>query len=101
MRNASKMVEIRFFLQYGDYLAESLRRLRGSNFEETIWKRESLNWCKVARHLDFEDQKHDEYCDIWRRKNHAMPDLKVSTDVSAAVRFTGTSPADLRWETRA
>ncbi len=100
VRNAASMIEIRLFVQYGDYLPESLRRRRGNDFDDMIWKQESVDWSRVAHELEREDQAHDEYYDIWRMKN-AKPDLRFSACVSVAAHFIGISAGHLTWEIKA
>ena len=39
LTNFSKLLEVRFYLQYGDYLAEILNRFKGETFKEYHWKK--------------------------------------------------------------
>ena len=43
LNNASKLIEVRFYLQYGDYLAESLTKFKDDNFKDYYWKSRNLD----------------------------------------------------------
>lgn len=98
LNNFSKLLEVRFYLQYGDYLAESLNRFKDETFKEYHWKKQSIDWVEVSRKLDEELEELKSY-EIWRHcPGREPPATPLMDDTNKAAQKLNMSPADLRWE---
>ena len=95
LNNASKLIEVRFYLQYGDYLAESLVRLKNESFNDSFWRKNKLDWVQISTLLEEEEKRLEE----WElRPPTDKPDTPVTDDVASAAWQLGLESTDFIWE---
>ena len=96
INNISKIQEVRFYLQYGDYLADSLLKLKDITFKNYYWKQQSLNWVEVSELLESEEN----IIKVWREKrpDDIRPETPLMNDVHQAAAKLKMTPTELTWE---
>lgn len=96
MKSISKIQEVRFYLQYGDYLADSLVKLKDECFAGYYWKQQNLNWVEVSEVL----KKEEKLMEVWRNKGRyeKLPETPLMDDIHQAAAISKMTPKQLMWE---
>ena len=96
IENAALMTEICLKVEYGDYLAISLAKLKERKFEGFQWKiHPKLSWVDVGRLLKKEKAEMDRYlCST----NLPRPETPWLDDVNKAAQILGISEEQLIYE---
>ncbi|KAI9823349.1 MAG: hypothetical protein M1819_001367, partial [Sarea resinae] len=101
--STAAMIELRIFLEYGDYLAVSLESLRRPTFSSSMWRlHPELNWQEVNTRLEAEEAMLTTY-----HKSQPHPIIAVRrdtpwlTDVYKAAQQLNIESSDLRHEIQA
>ena len=105
LHNASVMIEMRLYHQYGDYLAENLKRTRCNAFNDMLWKLDSKDWACVADALQREEAAMQEYSESQTRLVFGQggpviskPAMPWHDDVKIAANRLRMDTEDLKWE---
>ena len=96
LNNASKLIEVRFYSQYGDYLAESLVRLKNESFNDSFWNINKLDWVQISTLLEEEEKCLNKWS--LRSTSTDKPDTPVTDDVASAAEQLGLKSTDFVWE---
>ncbi len=100
LQNTSVMIELRLYQQYGDCLAENLKRARGNDFNDLIWKLEGKDWVQVADELEKEEIAVKVSRERVRVFGAPRPRLETPwyNGVEEAARRLRMDSEDLKWE---
>ena len=105
MDSVHAMMEIRFRIEYGDYLAYRLSHLKESRMQDLLWKREHLDWQEVAKKIREEKKAEEKWLDrrigprvtveLWKEPHPPSP---VLDDVAEAARMLHLSEEQIVYE---
>ena len=96
MENAALMIEIRLKVEYGDYLAVSLAKLKEPKFEGFQWKiHPKLSWVDVGRLLKKEKAEMDRHLSS---TNLPRPETPWLDDVNKAAQMLAIDEEQLIYE---
>ncbi|KAI9886974.1 MAG: hypothetical protein M1823_001190 [Watsoniomyces obsoletus] len=95
---SARMMEWRFLLDYGDYLAVDLAKLRGPMMEDCQWKIDNMGWQEVWEQRKKEITAEKAYDKIPRYMRAPLPSTPIGDDLNKASVLLGVDRDQLEYE---